>query len=327
MGSPVLPRFSLCTCRRHYPGGTAGCLSLSSPAMPAFPVETQVSSHIARFEACSTFTRVTARTLAESLNDPFHRRLQTGRCLPACSDCYRLERPLPGGTCTLSRTVPFHGTRFLRALPGDRACLPPSSADRFCLSPVGPTQLRELDASVGASGPHDFAVRSNISRRRAVDRSRIQRTRPAIPSRAKRCRVHRTPPRVRDDHDTPLWWGGMARVLDVIWGRWQQIFFGKNQKKTRQPCRQTARRANHHTTAKANSARVPDPCSVLPALPTGRANARPMAGSASSGHAAPQSRDLYRHEPGGPRISRSRHAGIPRKNDRHFRQGKAEDIY
>ena len=38
MGSPVLPRFSLCTCRRPYPGGTAGCLSLSSPAMPAFPV-------------------------------------------------------------------------------------------------------------------------------------------------------------------------------------------------------------------------------------------------------------------------------------------------
>jgi hypothetical protein len=30
---------------------------------------------------------------------------------------------------------------------------------KFCLSPVGPTPLRELDASVGASGPHDFAVR------------------------------------------------------------------------------------------------------------------------------------------------------------------------
>src|SRR5450432_4031405 len=30
---------------------------------------------------------------------------------------------------------------------------------KFCLSPVGPTQLRELDASVGASGSHDFAVR------------------------------------------------------------------------------------------------------------------------------------------------------------------------
>src|ERR1700704_1063865 len=56
----------------------------------------------------------------------------------------------------------FNG--FLRALPGDRALLPPSSADMFCLSPVGPTRLRELDASVGASGPHDFAVRNNISR-------------------------------------------------------------------------------------------------------------------------------------------------------------------
>jgi hypothetical protein len=30
------------------------------------------------------------------------------------------------------------------------------------------------------------------------------RTRPAIPSRARRCRVHRTPSRVRDDRDTPL---------------------------------------------------------------------------------------------------------------------------
>src|ERR1700681_4654366 len=53
-------------------------------------------------------------------------------------------------------------------LPGDRALLPPSSADMFCLSPVGPTQLRELDASVGASGPHDFAVRCNIVRQLAV---------------------------------------------------------------------------------------------------------------------------------------------------------------
>src|SRR5713226_4886619 len=44
------------------------------------------------------------------------------------------------------------------------------------------------------------------------DRSRIQRTRPAIPSRAKRCRVHRIPSRVRDDRDTPLLWGGMARI-------------------------------------------------------------------------------------------------------------------
>src|SRR3981189_2391527 len=43
----------------------------------------------------------------------------------------------------------FNG--FLRALPGDRAVLPPSSADMSCLSPVGPTRLRKLDASVGAA--------------------------------------------------------------------------------------------------------------------------------------------------------------------------------
>ena len=72
----------------------------------------QVSFHIDRFEACSTFTRVAARTLAESPSDPFHRRLQPGRYLPDCSDCYRPERPLPEGTFTLSRTVPFHGTRL-----------------------------------------------------------------------------------------------------------------------------------------------------------------------------------------------------------------------
>src|SRR6267378_1448298 len=34
-------------------------------------------------------------------------------------------------------------------------------------------KLRELDASVGASGPHDFAVRCNISRPLAVDRSQV----------------------------------------------------------------------------------------------------------------------------------------------------------
>jgi hypothetical protein len=53
---------------------------------------------------------------------------------------------------------------LFRALLGDRAGLPPSSADRFCLSPVGPTQLRKLDASIGASEPHDFVVRCNVSR-------------------------------------------------------------------------------------------------------------------------------------------------------------------
>ena len=51
-----------------------------------------------------------------------------------------------------------------------------------------------LDASVGASGPHDFAVRDSISRPRASrSLTGSLRTRPATPSRAQRCRVHRIP--------------------------------------------------------------------------------------------------------------------------------------
>src|SRR5229473_3848373 len=41
------------------------------------------------------------------------------------------------GIARHSRTQWFYG--LCRALPGDRALLPPSSADMFCLSPVGPT--------------------------------------------------------------------------------------------------------------------------------------------------------------------------------------------
>jgi hypothetical protein len=45
---------------------------------------------------------------------------------------------------------------LFRALPGDRACLPPSPAK---------VASRKLDASVGASGPHDFAVRGRLRQR------------------------------------------------------------------------------------------------------------------------------------------------------------------
>ncbi len=51
------------------------------------------------------------------------------------------------------------------------------------------------------------------------------RNRPAIPSRAKRCRVHRIPPRVRDDRDTPLEWDETVSDIGVIWGRRKQQYF------------------------------------------------------------------------------------------------------
>ena len=65
-----------------------------------------------------------------------------------------------------------------------------------------------------ASGRQDHTTSPSaaiVSRQRALDRSQAE-AHPAITSRAKRCRVHRIPPRVRDDHDTPLWWGGMTRA-------------------------------------------------------------------------------------------------------------------
>src|SRR4030081_3873538 len=116
---------------------------------------------------------------------------------------------------------------LLRALPGDRAFLPPSPADMFCLSPVGPTQLRKLDASVGASGPHDFAVRNNISRPRAVDRSQVFRPALASPRAQNAAASTASRPAFRDDHDTPLFRGGMRKVLDVIWGERKQEYFCK----------------------------------------------------------------------------------------------------
>src|ERR1700694_1842426 len=138
---------------------------------------------------------------------------------------------MPGARCTRSLACSVKNTRvshhgrtgtpgiparngfngLFRALPGDRAFLSPSFADMACLRPVGPTYLRELDAGVEASGPHDFAVRSNISRQHAIDRYQAP-ARPAITSRAQRCRVHRIPPRVRDDRETPLCGTGWQRI-------------------------------------------------------------------------------------------------------------------
>ena len=81
----------------------------------------------------------------------------------------------------------FNG--FFRALPGDRAFLPPS-----------PCETTKLDASVEASGPHDLAVR--------LTRVRLFAPKASTAS----------PPNVRDDRETPLWIGhGMGRILPVIW--------------------------------------------------------------------------------------------------------------
>jgi hypothetical protein len=123
---------------------------------------------------------------------------------------------------------------LLRALLGDRACLPPSpSGLTIRLEPgwAGCISAR-LDASIGAPGPHDFAVRDRPRQRscrascrpassgkdgwqrRSSARRPIahEKTRPAIPLRARRCRVHRIPPLVRDDSRSAPFSGGTGRA-------------------------------------------------------------------------------------------------------------------
>src|ERR1700730_5110264 len=66
-----------------------------------------------------------------------------------------------------------------------------------------------------ASGCQDHTILPSaisISRQRAGDRSQISRS--TLPSRRTQNAAASTAsaPRVRDDRDTPLWWGGMART-------------------------------------------------------------------------------------------------------------------
>jgi hypothetical protein len=56
--------------------------------------------------------------------------------------------------------------------------------------------FRKLDTSVAVSGPHDFAVRRKNALVRSISR------------------VHRIPPRVRDDRETPLKWDGTADIYN-----------------------------------------------------------------------------------------------------------------
>jgi hypothetical protein len=104
------------------------------------------------------------------------------------------------GHTGITRHSPRNGFNgFFRALPGDRAFLPPSP--RGFLS-------AKLDASVGTSGPHDFAVR---------DQHR---------SSSRYCRVHRIPrPTSVTIAIRPSCGPGWLRVVSVIWVRREDNYF------------------------------------------------------------------------------------------------------
>src|SRR5437868_14290218 len=120
------------------------------------------------------------------------------------------------GTTRHSPRNGFNG--FLRALPGDRAFLsPPHSEYGWSAPGRADFASTKLDAGVEASGPHDFAVRSNIVRLRA----RASLTgwtppcdddcAPTLP------RPPHPVPNVRDDRETPLCVGrdGEGSTVDL----------------------------------------------------------------------------------------------------------------
>ena len=100
------------TCRRHYPGGTGRCSRRSLPdRWQPSPIFGRVGFRVARFEACSAFTRVAARVLAEPPKAALCHRSASADVVTSIvrSDCYRLERQLPGGIRTRWGMAPCHG--------------------------------------------------------------------------------------------------------------------------------------------------------------------------------------------------------------------------
>src|SRR3954452_7417094 len=82
-----------------------------------------------------------------------------------------------------------------------------SSVIGLCCHRRQQNEFRQLDASIEASGPHDFAVRETL---RIVERAFASTaSRPAFVTIASR----------------PSWWDETARLIDLIWGNRETIFF------------------------------------------------------------------------------------------------------
>jgi hypothetical protein len=105
----------------------------------------------------------------------------------------RRECRAPGAPAAACARVGVEGTRVSQVTPKHPAFPAQWFTAYFALSPViglfchrrSASHPAKLDASVEASGPHDFAVRFSTVRQRRI-------------------RVHRIPPRVRDDREPPL---------------------------------------------------------------------------------------------------------------------------
>jgi hypothetical protein len=84
-------------------------MSLVFPNDGSLPCNSARSASALGFSGPARRSVVMACKLAESLNDPFHCRLRRSRHLLRRYNCYRPERPLPGGTIPHWETAPLRG--------------------------------------------------------------------------------------------------------------------------------------------------------------------------------------------------------------------------
>jgi hypothetical protein len=128
-GSPPITRITFPACRAHYPGGPNGCsCRFPSPSTRPSPLCSRVGVRTFTFEACSSFTRVTARRIAQPPNAAFVTRLQPGR-LPS-----QIARQLPDQSTTLwveSSSTGDTRLRGARRVEEERGCLGHAAMLRF----------------------------------------------------------------------------------------------------------------------------------------------------------------------------------------------------
>jgi hypothetical protein len=97
-GPPPITRTTFPTCRAHYPGGSSGCSCRLLPRSCSLPhIPRRVGIRIVTFEACSGFTRVTARRIAQPpLRRPLSRGSDPSGCPAEPLVSYRTYRQLSG---------------------------------------------------------------------------------------------------------------------------------------------------------------------------------------------------------------------------------------
>jgi hypothetical protein len=122
-----------------------------------------------------------------------------GRVLAAPMVACKKARVVTTGSAETTRPSPRDGLTVAPRSPRGPAFLPPSPATRH----------RKLGISTGMPGPHGLAVRDNASHELTSTslipaRQQPHATRRSILPVQQDLAAHRSPPRVRDDRDTPL---------------------------------------------------------------------------------------------------------------------------